>query len=83
MTPINLYDRVALSRDFEEHGLKAGDIATVVEKVPHPEGGPEGLVLEVMNALGESLQVIIVTASDVGPLHANEVLSVRSYVASA
>jgi hypothetical protein len=34
-------------------------------------------VLEVTNALGESLQVVIVTASDVEPLNANEVFAVR------
>jgi hypothetical protein len=83
MMPIKLFDRVALTRDLVEQGLKRGDIATIVEKVPHPDGGPEGLVLEVMNALGESLQVIIVTADDVEPLHANEILAVRPFVATA
>jgi hypothetical protein len=77
MKSIALYERVALTRDLAEHHLKAGDVATVVEIVPHPSGGPEGYVLEVSNALGESLQVVIVTANDIEPLHANEVLSVR------
>jgi len=72
-----LYERVALSRDVEEHGLKRGDVATLVDMVPHPNGGPVGLVLDVTNALGESLQVVIVTPDDVAPLHANEVFAVR------
>jgi hypothetical protein len=72
-----LYDRVALARDLEQHGLKRGDVATIVDTVPHPDGGPVGLVLEVTNALGESLQVVVVSPDDVVPLHANEVLAVR------
>lgn len=72
-----LYDRVALARDIAEHGLKRGDVATLVDVAPHPAGGPEGLVLEIANALGESLRVAIVTAQDIEPLTADEVLAVR------
>jgi hypothetical protein len=71
------YDRVALTRDIPEHGLKRGDVATLVDVAPHPTGGPEGLVLEIANALGESLRVAIVTAQDIEALTANEVLAVR------
>jgi hypothetical protein len=73
-----LYERVALNRDLDEHGLKRGDVATIVDTAPHPTGGPEGLVLEVSNALGESLRVIIVSAEDVEPLSADEVFTVRA-----
>ena len=72
-----LYDRVALTRDIEEHRLKRGDVATFIDTVPHPNGEAEGLVIEVANALGESLQVVVVAADDVEPLRANEVLTVR------
>ena len=78
-----LYDRVALARDLDEHGLKRGDVATVVDVVPHPSGGPDGLVLEISNALGDSLQVVIVTPADIEPLSANEVLAVRHFVKTA
>jgi hypothetical protein len=78
-----LYERVALTRDLDEHGLKRGDVATIVDSAPHPSGGPEGLVLEVSNALGESIQVIIVTAKDIEPLSADEVFSVRPLDKSA
>lgn len=77
MTPLKPFDRVALTRDLEAHGLKRGDVATLVDTAPHPGGGPEGLILEVTNALGESIRVVIVTRDDVEPLHANEVLAVR------
>jgi hypothetical protein len=78
-----LYDRVAIARDLDAHGLKRGDVATVVDTVPHPAGGPTGLVLEVTNALGESLQVVVVTPADIEPLRANEVLAVRPLTKSA
>jgi len=72
-----LYDYVALTRDIEELGLKRGDLASLVETVPHPSGGPAGMVLEISNALGESLRVVTVTAADIEPLRADEILSVR------
>ncbi len=72
-----LYDRVALTRDIDEHSLKRGDVATLVDFAPHSSGGPEGIVLEVTNALGESLKVVVVTAADIEPLQADEILSVR------
>ena len=73
-----LYDRVALTRDIDEHSLKRGDVATLVDVAPHPSGGPEGMVLEVSNALGEPLRVVIVARDDIEPLQADEVLTVRS-----
>ena len=57
---IELYQRVSLNKDFAEHNLKKGDIATLIDKVPHPSGGEEGYVLEIFNAVGESINVIIV-----------------------
>ena len=39
---IELYQRVALNQDFPESNLKQGDIATLVDTVPHPNQGEEG-----------------------------------------
>lgn len=72
-----LYQHVALRRDVPEHGLKAGDLATLVDYVPHPEGGEEGCVLEVFNAIGESIAVVIVPRSDSEGLSAAEILAIR------
>jgi hypothetical protein len=80
---LTLYERVSLTRDLPEFGMKRGDVATFVDKVPHQSGGPEGLVLEVTNALGDSLHVIIVSPEDVEPLHASDVLTVRQLLGSA
>ena len=72
-----LYERVALTRDLEEHGLRRRDVGVVVDYVPHPKGEEEGALLEVFNALGESIAVVAVGVSDIEPLKADEVLAVR------
>jgi Domain of unknown function (DUF4926) len=76
-----LYQNVALKRDLPEHGLKRGDVATLVDYVPHPSGGEEGCVLEVFNALGESLTVLSLPVSEIEELNAGEVLAVRRLAA--
>src|SRR5271157_868919 len=63
-----LYQRVALRRDVADHRLMRGDVAVLVDRVPHPSGGEPGVVLEVFNAIGESLSVVAVKESDIGPL---------------
>ncbi len=77
---LELYQRISLNRDFPEHNLKKGDIATLVDTVPHPTGGEDGYVLEVFNAIGESINVIVVPQSAVEPLKQDEIISVRSLV---
>lgn len=72
-----LYQSVALSRDLPEHQLKAGDVATLIDFVPHPSGGENGCVLEVFSAAGESIAVTLVPMSDIKTLKNDEVLTVR------
>lgn len=73
-----LYQRVALNRDLDEYQLKKGDVATLIDFVPHPGNGADGCVLEVFKATGESIAVVIVPITDINPLRNHEVLSVRS-----
>jgi hypothetical protein len=77
---IELFSQVALARDLPDEGLRRGDVATVVEKLPGTKasGGEDGYILEVFNAFGESIAVVTVPVSAVEPLRAGEVLSVRS-----
>lgn len=81
-TTIPLYSRISLNRDFLEYNLKQGDIATFIDTVPDPEGIEEGYILEVFNAVGESIDVVTVPKSAVAALHSDEILSVRSLVKS-
>lgn len=75
---IPIFERVALRRDLDEHQLKKGDVATLVDRVSHPKGGEPGVVLEIFNAVGDSIKTIVVPESDIESLHAHEVLAVRS-----
>ena len=60
MTKPKLYEEVAIARNIPEENLKQGDVAVVVEYVPHPTGGEEGAILEIFNAIGESVAVVTV-----------------------
>jgi hypothetical protein len=73
-----LYQRVALRHDLPEHRLRRGDVAVLLDYVPHPEEGEQGCVVEVFNALGESIAVVTVPESGIEGLRADEVLTVRS-----
>jgi hypothetical protein len=75
---LELFQEVALNRDVPADHLRAGDVATLVDYVPHPGGGEEGAVLEIFNAVGESFAVITVPASAISPLRADQVPAVRT-----
>ncbi len=71
-----LFSRVALKEDIPQHGLRRGDVATVVEH--HPVSQEEdGYSLEVFNAIGDTIAVIVVAESQIEPLMNNEVLHIR------
>lgn len=72
-----LYQEIALNRDFPEYNLHRGDMATLIDYVPHPEGGEEGAVLEVFNALGETVSVVTVPISNIDVLQADDIPSIR------
>lgn len=76
---IKLYQRVTLTRDLPEHNLRKGDGAVVIEHLPAAPAteGEEGYVLEVFNAVGETIAMVMVPASAVKPLTENEILQVR------
>jgi hypothetical protein len=52
-----LFSQVALTEDLEEHNLKRGDIATIVEHYPMPEGEDDGYSLEGFNVPGVTVEV--------------------------
>lgn len=65
-------DLVALTRDFEEHGLKQGDIGAVVHKY-----GKDGFEVEFVTAEGKTIAVLTLKRSDVRVLRGREILHVR------
>ncbi|MGD1278208.1 MAG: DUF4926 domain-containing protein [Tepidisphaeraceae bacterium] len=62
---VELYQQVALRRDVPQENLRKGDVATVVELVPHSSGGPQGWVIEVFDAVGQSITVTAVSVDNV------------------
>ena len=75
---LELFREVALARDFPEHQLRVGDVATLIDFVPHPSGGEDGCVLEVFNAVGKTIAVITAPLSAIESLSPDEILTVRS-----
>lgn len=71
-----LYTSVALTRDTPEAKLLESDTAMYIELIPIPNG-EDGAVLEVFNAVGDSISVVTVPLSSIAPLRPDQVPSVR------
>ena len=74
---LEIFKDVELDRDLPEHGLKRGDIAALIDFAPSADGKEKGCMLEVFDAVGSTVAVVIVPVEHVKPLHAGEVLAVR------
>lgn len=70
---IKAFDVVALTEPLPEEGLEAGDTGTVVEMY----GDAEGFDIEFFNALGDTVAVVTVRASQVRPLSSSDMHHVR------
>lgn len=77
---LELYQEVALTRNLAQYQLQQGDIATLVDFIPHPTGGETGCVLEVFNAIGESIKVVTVPMSAIKRLTSHDILSSRQLI---
>ena len=75
-----LFAEVVLKQDFHEKRLRKGDVATIIDYHPVPSG-EGGYSLEVFNALGETVTIIVLPESAIEPLTGNEIFTVRSLVA--
>lgn len=78
-----MFSRVALKTDVPEHGLRQGDLATIVEYHQGRPGQEPGYSLEVFNAVGETVAVITLRESQIEPLSAKEILHVRPLATAA
>lgn len=79
---LEMFSRVVLKMDIPKYGLQKGDVATIVEYLPAKEG-EAGYALEVFNAVGETIAVVMVPESAVEPLSADQVLSARPLAKTA
>ena len=72
--------RVVLTKDLPEDGLRAGDVGVVVECYPARADVPEGYELEFFPATGQTVAVVSVPADAVREARGHDVLSVRELV---
>ena len=79
---IALYEQVTLTQDIEAENLRKGDVATLIDYVAHPAGGETGAILEIFNAIGESIAVLTVPISVIAPLSGEYILSARPLAAA-
>ena len=59
----DLYSDAILTRDVGEHGLRAGDVGTVVERHVVPGVAEEGYSVEFFDMTGNTVTVITLPAS--------------------
>ncbi|MBW2195780.1 MAG: DUF4926 domain-containing protein [Deltaproteobacteria bacterium] len=74
-----LFTRVALREDFPEYQLCRGDVATIVDRHEAENSQETGYSLEVFNAIGETIAVLVVEESKIEPLRENEIFHIRQF----
>ncbi|HUR27054.1 MAG TPA: DUF4926 domain-containing protein [Planctomycetota bacterium] len=67
-------DTVVLSRDLAEHGLRQGDLGTVVEIYE-----PDGIEVEFVTASGRTEALLTLKESDVRAVGDGDLISVRPF----
>lgn len=65
-------DCVVLDHDLPEHGLRKGDLGSVVEIYE-----PDGLEVEFVTASGRNAALLTLTGRDVRPASDDDLVSVR------
>ncbi len=67
-----LLETVVLERDVPEHGLRRGDLGTVVELYP-----PSNLEVEFVTGSGKTEALLTLSKSDVRPAGDGDLIAVR------
>jgi hypothetical protein len=70
---LNELDSAVLTADLPEHGLRAGDVGTVV--LVH--GAGDGYEVEFMTLTGETIDVVTVRAAQVRPVAERDIVHAR------
>jgi hypothetical protein len=72
-----MFSEVKLLADVPEHGLRRGDLATIVDFHRGVPGQESGYSLEVFNAVGDTVAVIALGESQIETLREDEILCAR------
>jgi hypothetical protein len=70
-------DTVVLNRDLPEHGLKIGDLGTIVETYE-----PDALEVEFVTASGRTGALVTLNVGDVRHVADGDLVSVRQFARS-
>lgn len=62
--PFDTYVDVILTRDVTGHGLRTGDVGTLVERHAVPGAPEEGYSVEFFDMTGNTVAVVTLPASD-------------------
>lgn len=73
-----LLDLVVLLRDLPEHGLRRGDLGTVVELYE-----PDGVEVEFLDGAGDTKAVLTLSIDDTQPADDHEIAGQRKRAATA
>ena len=68
-------DTIVLKKDIKEHGLKKGDIGTLV----HVYEKKKAVEVEFVTASGKTLALLTLTQKDIRPMARNEILHARGF----
>ncbi len=71
-------DTVVLTHDMEEHGLKLGDVGTVV----HAYSSGTAFEVEFVTGEGSTAAVLTLTDKEIRPMQKGEILHARQYTAA-
>lgn len=71
-------ETVVLERDIPEHGLRKGDLGSVVELYE-----PDGLDVEFVRASGKTQALVTLRSNDVRSVRDEDLVSVRSVALGA
>jgi len=71
-------DTVVLDKDLPDHGLRKGDLGSVVHIY-----GRDGLEVEFVTASGKTQALVTVSTTDVRPVAETDLVTVRSFPKSA
>ncbi len=70
-----LYQQIVLSRALPEHDLEKGDVAIIAEIIE--KESKTGYVLEIFDANGQTLKVIVVSDSDISEVKPHSIVNYR------
>lgn len=78
-----LFTRAAIVADLPEHGLRRGDIVTIVEFLSANDHHPTGYVVEVFSVTGDTLDVLGLSENQLMPLRSDAIPAMRELAEAA